>query len=220
LAHAKLKHERRKANATLSFIFSSLNFRRSQFGNNNAYCQDNEISWFDWTAVSRNDDLFEFFRKAIGFTRRFPILQNRKFFLGKDLDDDQVPDLTWFAPDLGRPKWDDANVRTLCYQLDASEDGADLGVERLFFILNSHFDPRWVRLPPLGSGRVWHRAVDTSLPSGEDFAKPGEEISIDPADHYIANPRSTVVLLAQKPGLARRSGVIELSEQHAMDPAG
>jgi hypothetical protein len=111
-------------------------------------------------------------------------------------------------------------VRTLCYQLDASEDGADLGVERLFFILNSHFDPQWVRLPPLGSGRVWHRAIDTSLPSGEDFAEAGGEISIDPADHYSANPRSTVVLLAQKPGLARRSGVIELSEQHAVDPAG
>jgi isoamylase len=195
-------------------------FARSQRGNNNAYCQDNEISWFDWTAVSRNDDLFEFFRKAIGFTRRFPILQNRKFFLGKDLDEDQVPDLTWFAPDLGRPKWDDANVRTLCYQLDASEDGADFGVERLFFILNSDFDPQWVKLPPLGSGRVWHRAIDTSLPGGEDFAEPGGEIPIDPADHYIANPRSTVVLLAQKPGLARRSGVIELSEQHAVNPAG
>jgi isoamylase len=53
-------------------------FARSQRGNNNAYCQDNDISWFDWTAISRNDDLFEFFRKAIAFTRRFPILQNRQ----------------------------------------------------------------------------------------------------------------------------------------------
>jgi isoamylase len=54
-------------------------FARSQRGNNNnAYCQDNDISWFDWTARSRNDDLFEFFRKAIAFTRRFPILQNRQ----------------------------------------------------------------------------------------------------------------------------------------------
>jgi isoamylase len=194
-------------------------FARSQRGNNNAYCQDNDMSWSDWTAVSRNDDLFEFFHKAIAFTRRFPILQNRKFFLGKDLDVDQVPDLIWFAPDLGRSQWDDASLRTLCYQLDASEDGADLGVERLCFILNSHFDPQWVKLPPLESGRVWHRAIDTSLPGGEDFTEPGREISIDPADHYIANPPSTVVLLAQRPGFARRSGVIELSEQHGVDPA-
>src|SRR5580765_326445 len=116
-------------------------FARSQRGNNNAYCQDNEISWFDWTAVSRNIDLFEFFRKAVAFTQRFPILQCRKFFLGEDLDDDQVPDLTWFAPDLGRPQWDNPDVRTLCYQLDASEDGTDTDVTRLFFILNAHFEP-------------------------------------------------------------------------------
>jgi len=72
-----------------------------------------------------------------------------------------VKDLTWFAPDSGRPKWDDASLRTLCYQLDASEDEADLGVERLCFILNSHFPLRssmgetasaWVR-PGLASGQ-------------------------------------------------------------------
>jgi glycogen operon protein len=125
-----------------------------------------------------------------------------------------VPDLTWFALDLVVLA-DDASLRTLCYQLDASEDGADLGVERLCFILNSHFDPQWVRLPPLESGRVWHRAIDTSLPSGEDFTEPGREISIDPSDHYIANPRSTVVLLAQKPG-SQGGQVIELSEQNAV----
>jgi len=134
-------------------------FARSQRGNNNAYCQDNDISWFDWTAISRNDDLFEFFRKA-----RLRAV-SRSCRIGKDLDDDQVKDLTWFAPDSGRPKWDDASLRTLCYQLDASEDGADLGVERLCFILNSHFDPQWVKLPPLGSGRVWHRAKSTCSPT-------------------------------------------------------
>jgi glycogen operon protein len=74
---------------------------RTQHGNNNAYCQDNEISWFDWTAASRNADLVEFFRKAIAFTRRFPVLQRRKFLLGKDLDADGIPELAWFAPDGG-----------------------------------------------------------------------------------------------------------------------
>jgi glycogen operon protein len=78
-------------------------FARTQRGNNNAYWQDNEISWFDWTAAPRNSDLFDFFRKAIAFTRRFSISQRRKFFRGVDLVDDQVPDLRWFAPDLGRP---------------------------------------------------------------------------------------------------------------------
>jgi isoamylase len=190
-------------------------FARSQRGNNNAYCQDNEISWFDWIVVSRNQDLFEFFRKAIAFTRRFPVLQRRKFFLGKDLDDDQVPDLTWFAPDLGRPQWNEANMQTLCYQLDASEDGTDLGVERLFFILNAHFEPQWVQLPPLDANLGWYRAIDTSLPSGEDFAEAGREIPIDPPDHYIASSRSTVVLLAQHLRPARRSEAVQTKAEGA-----
>jgi len=180
-------------------------FARSQRGNNNAYCQDNEINWFDWTLLARNSDIFEFFRKAIAFTRRFPILQNRKFFLGKDLDADNVPDLTWFAPDLGAPQWQDTNARTLCCQLDSSEDGYDLGVDRLFFIFNAHYEPQWVKLPPLESGHDWYRAIDTSLPGGEDFADPGREIPLNPADQYIANPRSAVVLLAQKVQAAMQS---------------
>jgi glycogen operon protein len=174
-------------------------FARTQRGNNNAYCQDNEINWFDWTAVERNRDLVEFFRKAIALTCRFPILQRRKFFLGKDLDDDGVPDLTWYSPELGSPNWQDANARTVCMQLDASEDGSDSGVDRLFFVFNGHYEPQWIKLPQLGADRGWHRAIDTSLPSGEDFLETGHEVEIDPADHYLVNPRSAVVLFAQQP---------------------
>ena len=172
---------------------------RTQRGNNNAYCQDNEISWFDWTLASRNADVCDFFRKTIAFSRRFPVLDRRKFFVGTDLDDDGVADLTWFAPDLGRPDWQNPNARTLCYQMDSAEDGSDVGAKRLFFVLNANSESQWVNLPPLDSSLTWHRAIDTSLPSGEDFADTGKEILIDPPDHYIANARSVVVLLAQKP---------------------
>ena len=174
-------------------------FARSQRGNNNAYCQDNEINWFDWSLVERQAEMFDFFRKVIAFTRRFPVLQNRKFFLGHDLDDDDVSDLTWFGLDLDKPKWQDSEARTVCFQLDASEDGSHLGVERLFCILNAHHQRQWIKLPPLAPGRAWHRAIDTSVPGIESFVDAGREILLDPADHYISNPRSTVVLLARAP---------------------
>jgi glycogen operon protein len=112
-----------------------------------------------------------------------------------DLDDDQIPDLTWFGLDLGRPQWNDPGLRTLCYQLDASEDRADPAGSRLFFILNAHFEAQWVKLPTLEPSRGWSRIVDTSLASGDDFREPGREVPIEPPDHYIANPRSTVILL-------------------------
>jgi glycogen operon protein len=174
-------------------------FARSQQGNNNAYCQDNEISWFDWGLAGKNGDFLEFVRKAIAFTRRFPALQRRKFLLGKDLDADGIPDLSWFAPDGGQPAWGDPEARTLCYQLDTSEDGAQLDVERLFFIFNGDFKPQWVKLPLLVAPRAWYLAIDTSLAAGEDFAVAGREIRLNPPDHYIANARSTVVLLAAQP---------------------
>jgi glycogen operon protein len=172
-------------------------FARSQRGNNNAYCQDNEINWFDWTMLERNAEILDFFQKAIALTQRFPVLQHRKFYLGQDHDDDNVPDLRWFAPDLSKPQWHDANGRALCFQLDASEDGSRCGVERLFFILNAHHEPQWVKLPHLESGHVWHRAIDTSIPGKESFADAGQEIPLAPPDHYVVNPRSTVLLLAR-----------------------
>jgi isoamylase len=54
-----------------------------------------------------------------------------------------------------------------------------------------------VKLPPLATGQGWHRVIDTNLPSGEDFMEPGQEVRLDPQDHYLANPRSTVVLLGR-----------------------
>jgi pullulanase/glycogen debranching enzyme len=161
-----------------------------------------KISWFDWTAASRHGDLVDFFRKAIALTRRFPIFQSRRFYLGDDVDADGVPDLTWFGPDLNAPRWEDPGVRTICYQLDAREGGDDDDADRLFVVLNGHFDPQRVTLPPAGPGRAWHRAIDTSLASGEDFAEPRQEIMIDPSDHYLVNPRSCVLLLSLPP--ARR----------------
>ena len=171
-------------------------FGRSQRGNNNAYCQDNEISWLDWDLASRNDDLVEFFRKAIAFTRRFPVLQRRKFLLGKDLDADGIPDLTWFAPDGGTPAWGDANARTLCYQLDASEDGVQWRPSGCFSS-STAITSRSGWTCRRSTLRGWYRAIDTSLPGAEDFTDAGQEVRLDPADHYIANARSTVVLLAR-----------------------
>jgi hypothetical protein len=70
-------------------------------------------------------------------------------------------------------------------------------VRRLFFILNAHFQTQRVALPALGPSLAWHRAIDTSLPAGQDFSDPGTEVRLDPPDFYLVNARSTVVLLAQ-----------------------
>jgi glycogen operon protein len=174
-------------------------FARTQRGNNNAYCQDNAISWFDWDLAEKNKDLVEFFRKTIGFVRRYPILQRRKFSLGEDLDADNIPDFAWFGTrrDGGGPDWHDPEARTICVQLDASTERGELTGERLFFIYNAHFTPQTINVPALDAGMRWYRAIDTSLAAGADFAEDGDEVLLDPGDHYLANARSTVVLIAR-----------------------
>lgn len=170
---------------------------RTQKGNNNAYCQDNEMSWFHWEDVRKNSDILDFFKKAIAFEKRYPILQRRKFFLGKDLDADHIPDIAWFGKNLERFFWDDPELRTLCYQLDGGEEKSELGHYHLFFILNADYRLQPISLPTLPNGQKWYRVIDTSLKEGKDFLDTGKEIQIDPPDHYLANPRSTVVLIGK-----------------------
>ena len=127
-------------------------------------------------------------------TRRFPALQRRKFLLGTDLDADHIPDLNWSGPDGQTPDWPNPASRTLCYQLDTDDTIPGGAVTSLFFILNADYQNKWIVLPPLPGTYAWHRIVDTSLPAGQDFAEPYTEVRVDPGDHYIANPRSCVVL--------------------------
>jgi isoamylase len=170
---------------------------RSQKGNNNSYCQDNEISWLNWDDKTKNIDIYEFFKKTIAFTKKYSILQQRKFLTGTDHNHNQIPDIQWFGLNLDSPEWDNYENRTLCYMLDGTEEKSDVGEYFLFIILNADFRMRNIMLPDLPNGRKWHRAIDTSISSGEDFLDLGKEILLEPGDHYLADPRSTIVLVGK-----------------------
>ncbi|MBI5756021.1 MAG: glycogen debranching enzyme GlgX, partial [Nitrospirae bacterium] len=121
----------------------------------------------------------------------------RKFFLGKDLNANNIPDLSWFGPDGKEPRWTDPNLHTLCYQLDGSEESSEQGEYTLFIILNAGHNAQYIKLPILRGKMGWYRIIDTSLKSGEDFLESGKEILLDPPEYYISNPRSTVALLSK-----------------------
>lgn len=172
-------------------------FLRSQQGNNNAYCQDNEISWLNWDLARKNSDFLDFVKKAIAFTRRCTVLQRRKFLTGSDQNGNLTPDIVWSGTELNKPAWSDPEARLICYQLDGSEEPSELGNYLLFFILNSDGRVQYMKLPEINGGKKWRRAIDTSLTFGQDFADPGHEVLLDPNDHYLANPRSVVVLIGK-----------------------
>ena len=151
-------------------------FLRTQKGNNNAYCQDNELGWFDWDLAKRNADFTDFVRKTIALTRRFPILQHRRF---------RKNEIEWFGPNTAPPDWNDPESRLLAFRLDTP----------LFFIFNAGHEAQAVRLPEPGHGKKWRRLIDTFLPAGEDFAEPGKEVPLAEQSSYPANARTTIVLL-------------------------
>ncbi|MBM4311167.1 MAG: glycogen debranching protein GlgX [Deltaproteobacteria bacterium] len=168
-------------------------FLRTQQGNNNAYCQDNDISWIDWGLAEKNADMLAFCRKAIAFRRRYRVLQRRRFYQGQDASG-SIPDIAWFGPDGREPQWNSPKLRTLCYQLHAAEGPEDC---LLFVILNADPKPVSVLLPPCACGR-WHRVVDTSRHHPEDFLDPGTEQPLNDLERYRAEARSVVVLLGKK----------------------
>jgi pullulanase/glycogen debranching enzyme len=182
--------------AGTSMILGGDEFMRTQSGNNNAYCQDNPISWFDWDRVKQNKDMVDFWKKAIDLTSRYPALQSRKFLEGTDMDCNGIPCISWFGTDGRAPQWDNSEARTLCYRLDGIDGQSPWRDYQLFVVFNSDHRVQAATLPVL-TGKRWVRLIDTSLDPGFDFAEDGSEVEIIPSDVYIVNPRSTVILLGK-----------------------
>ncbi|MBN1543197.1 glycogen debranching protein GlgX [candidate division KSB1 bacterium] len=171
---------------------------RSQKGNNNAYCQDNEISWFDWKNVEKHADLVEFCSRLIHLRKELPVLRRLSFFYGRDLDGDQVPDVVWFNTNLETPVWEDPNLKILAYLLDGSEVPSSLGDYHLMILINADSIGHWVWLPVFAD-KIWTRLVDTSLEPGEDCVKDLKSaIAIRPISRYRVRAKSAVVLLGKK----------------------
>jgi isoamylase len=164
--------------------------RRTQRGNNNAYCQDNEISWFDWDRAQQNDDVFRFFRDMIAFRRRHSIVRRPNFFTG-ETNDRGLPDIAWHGCQLYSPGWSDPSASALAFTMGGFDGDDDLHA-----MLNMSGQDLEFEIPPV-PGRRWWRAVDTSLPSPHDIAEPAPDIEVKPADGYRVNAHSVVVLVSR-----------------------
>jgi isoamylase len=173
-------------------------FRRTQGGNNNAYCQDNDTSWYDWRFSVLHGDLLRFAKLLIAFRLRHPAFRRPEFFTGKDADFNATPDITWFDEEGKSPDW-----AVLDHRIAARIDGskADILADRddsdFYLIFNAKAESALFKIGPAPLARHWHLAIDTSLPSPEDFAEPGREVIIVPQDEYALAPRSFVLLVSR-----------------------
>jgi glycogen operon protein len=161
-------------------------FGRTQRGNNNAYCQDNEISWVDWRLLETNADLFRFTCRLARFRKAHPSLRRRTFF-----EDEAKPPVAWHGARLGRPDWEPESRCLGMHLLPANGD------EPIYLFANAHWEARPFDLPRLTAGRTWRRFVDTSLGPGEDALEPGNEAPLASPRSCVAGPRSVVVLVGR-----------------------
>jgi glycogen operon protein len=161
---------------------------RSQRGNNNAYCQDNALSWFDWRLAEANRDMLRFVRELIALRKRHPSLRRSRFLRGRPKPGQSRPDIAWHGERLDEPPWHDGGARTLAFTLA----GIASGEGPLHVVLNMSDAGLEVSLPDLPGFR-WRRALDTALASPRDVTPPEEQAAVE-SDRYLAQPRSVVVL--------------------------
>ncbi len=162
--------------------------RRTQYGNNNAYCQDNETGWFDWRNVEQHAEVWRFVQKVIGFVQGLRILSEERFLV--ENSGGEGPSFTWHGVRLHAPDWAPYS-HSLAVELYHPDNG-----EHLHVMLNAYWEPLTFALPALRCDTHWRRIIDTALPSPDDFCEP-DVAPVNEAMTYRLAPRSVVVLLAQ-----------------------
>jgi glycogen operon protein len=149
---------------------------RTQRGNNNAYCQDNEISWLDWTLDDERRDLIEFTRLLIRLFHKHPVLRRRKFFQGRKIRGSEAKDVSWFRPDGAEMRdedWFDEAARALGVRLagdaiaEVDERGGRITDDTLLLLLNANHEPVTFALPAHRAGIYWELLLDTRHPTGK-----------------------------------------------------
>ncbi len=172
--------------------------RRSQGGNNNAYCQDNETSWLDWSLRERHAGLFRFAREAIRFRKTHPAFLRPEFLSGKDLPHHSAPDVTWFDAEGNPADWSRL-ASFIAYRLMGSRAAilTDRDDNDFYIVYNASGKDVTVTVPPPAPGKVWLRAIDTSRESPDDILESGKEEALPGQDKFVALSRSAIVLIAR-----------------------
>jgi isoamylase len=173
---------------------------RTQQGNNNGYCQDNEISWFDWEKT--DEDLLEFTRNLIRFRSDHPVFMRRGWFLGRAIHGGRVEDIGWFTPDgieMAEENWGEGFAKSIAVFLNGraipypDPRGVRIVDDSFLVLFNAHYESVSFTLPGPKWGKQWIRVLDTAkggFIKDEKTLVAGEEIS--------AQSRSLVLLMRKE----------------------
>ncbi|MBK8817402.1 MAG: glycogen debranching protein GlgX [Methylococcaceae bacterium] len=162
-------------------------FLNSQNGNNNAYCQDNELSWLDWKMAAHNADMVHFVQQMIALRKRHPSIMRRRFLTGKIIEGKNINDISWHGTQLNNPQWNNAETRILAFTLA----GCDSNEADLHIVMNMSDENATVELPMI-DGKEWCLSVDTSLPAFKDIIEPKNQKLLN-NQRYLVNDKTIAV---------------------------
>jgi len=169
-------------------IFGGDEFRRTQGGNNNAYCQDNEVSWYDWSLLNKHYELFRFTREMLAFRTRHQVLRAQDFYAPQDI--------LWFSPGGRPPDWSGAGL-TLGCMIRPQRSLGGTESQALCVLFNAETGEVRFKLPSPPGGEHWHVAVDTAKPSPDDIREAGREEPLAQPDRCRMVAKSMVVLISK-----------------------
>jgi isoamylase len=153
---------------------------RTQRGNNNAYCQDNELSWFDWELDERKRRLLDFTRRLVHLRLAHPVFRRTQFLTGDAPLGSGLPDSWWFRPDgrkMTRRDWADSELRTIGLFLNGEEipartrEGEQVSDETFVLLFNAHHEAVTFLLPPRRFGQRWKLELSTAEPDAEEGSR-------------------------------------------------
>ncbi len=174
----------------IPMLLSGDEFANTQFGNNNAYCQDNEISWLDWKRLDGNKELFSYVRRLIGFRMAHPVLRKNGF--DNDINGTGYPEISFH----GTRAWDiDEGSAGLCFGYMFAEDHEKFGTDEdafIYIIVNAHWEEHDFEIPELPDGFKWHLVAEAYGGAYKD----GEEPLMENQTTIRLGPRTTAVLVA------------------------
>jgi glycogen operon protein len=163
---------------------------RTQRGNNNAYCHDNEITWFNWNLLKTEKELLRFFRLMIAFRKSHPTLRRREYFWGQK-NAQGWSEINWHGIHLNQPDLGYYS-HSIAFTLAGFDQYPDIHA-----MINCWTSPLEFEIPRLPAGKLWLRSVDTGLASPDDIAEEGTEPPVE-KDRYLVDQRSVAVLISAK----------------------
>ncbi|HEX5120956.1 MAG TPA: glycogen debranching protein GlgX [Pseudonocardiaceae bacterium] len=166
---------------------------RTQYGNNNAYCQDGADYWLDWSPEGSDQDLLRFVRRAVAFRRAHPVLRGGRHLDGRD-HGGPLPNVSWHGVRAWTPDWS-AHSRLLAAMLYARDGERD---DCVYVAANSYWEPLDLELPELPAPLAWRRFADTAEEPPYDVAESGAEPWLADQARIRIGPRAVLVLTADR----------------------